>query len=395
MGYLPFLPTSPQFGSPPFHQLYGDVLETGPRRKRRVRMESNDVLNWVRLETILSHIFSSFQSTYSIPNMSLIVPTSLACQDTFEYPSQYQTAEKRCRNWFTMWMAMVSLGIAVAQVYDGEREDTLIPKWYTTFVQHTDEAVLSGIRQQLGQFNEWFPRAGVFIDLCSAQEQPTADFFVRLHIPVWYPWGIAEESRARQNPSYWAKYVPPEHLLQRVHSFLSGVPSPAAPPAQDSEEVDKPWIAFFKNRARRATGPIRTKKPPMKVFHWEKDDNGKWQRIAVLKQLRSDILDDYGKNQKVFNEWDNEWDCCTEMGELDPEEKQAMYEDDEPILPIGKGPLSAVPVPLPALPGPLPALPGLTTSSTRSTTSSTRSVISSISHYGLFLSFGTSIEILA
>ncbi len=63
VGYLPFLPTSPQFGSSPFHVLYNSYLETGPRRKRRVRMDSADVLNWGRLETTLTHIFKSFQST--------------------------------------------------------------------------------------------------------------------------------------------------------------------------------------------------------------------------------------------------------------------------------------------------------------------------------------------
>ncbi|KJA22733.1 hypothetical protein HYPSUDRAFT_201830 [Hypholoma sublateritium FD-334 SS-4] len=99
-GYLPFLPTSPQFGSPPFDQLFNTVLETGSRRKRRVRMDSNDILSWKRLETTLGHIFNSFQTTYSIPDTSPIVPTSLACQDTFEYPSQYLSAEKRCHNWF-------------------------------------------------------------------------------------------------------------------------------------------------------------------------------------------------------------------------------------------------------------------------------------------------------
>ncbi len=29
LAYLPFLPTSPHFGSPPFHQLYNKFLETG------------------------------------------------------------------------------------------------------------------------------------------------------------------------------------------------------------------------------------------------------------------------------------------------------------------------------------------------------------------------------
>ncbi len=332
-GYLPFLPTSPQFGCPPFDQLYNRPLETGTRLKRRVRMDSNDVLNWSRLETTLTHIFKSFQSMYCIPDMSPIVRTSLACQDVFEYPSQFQSAEKRCRNWFAMWMAMVSLGIAVAQIYDGDAEDTLVPKWYTQFVHHTDEVVLAGVRQQLGQFNPWFPRAGVFIDLCSPQEQPTVDFFVRLGIPVWYPWGTAQELRARQNPSYWAKYVPPAHMLQRAHSFLSATPDAPPSAAQGFDVDDRPWLVFFANRARRATGPMPIKKPTMKVFHWKKDDNGQWQRTAVLKQLRSEILDDYGKNQKVFDERTNEWDCCSDMGELDAEERQALWDEtDECVL---------------------------------------------------------------
>ncbi len=336
MGYLPFLPTSPHFGSPPFHQLYNKFLETGPRQKRRVRMDSSDIINWSRLEATLTQIFHSFQSTYCIPDMFRVIETSVACQDPFEYPSQFLSVEKKCRNWFAIYMAMVSLGIAVAQVYDGDTETTLVPKWYTTFVQHTDEALLAGVRQQLGQFHPSFPRAGVFLNLCSSQEQPTVDFFVRLNIPVWYPWGSAEESYARQNPSYWAKYMPPADMLQRAHSFLTGVPGLAPPATQGSEEDNRPWALFFSNRARHATGPITARRPPMKVFHWEKDDSGKWQRIAVLKQLRSETLDEYGKNQKVFDERSNEWDCCTEMGDLDAEERQALADEDfESIVDTG------------------------------------------------------------
>ncbi len=152
-------------------------------------MDSNDIISWSCLEATLAQIFQSFQSTYSIPDMFRLIQTSVACQGVFEYPSQFLSAEKRCRNWFAIWMAMVSLGIAVAQVHDGDKEDTLVPKWYSTFVQHTDEALLAGIRQQLGQFNPLFSRAGVFLNMCSSEEQPTVDFFVSLNIPVWYPWG--------------------------------------------------------------------------------------------------------------------------------------------------------------------------------------------------------------
>lgn len=326
--YLPFLPITPQFGQLPFHELYNNILETGPQRKQQIRMDSNDVLNWKQLEATLAQIFKSFQSTYCIPEMSLIVPTLLACQEAFEYQSQFLSVEKHCRKWFAMSMALVSLGIAIVQISDGDSEDTLIPKWYNTFVQHTDEAVLAGIRQQLGQFTPWYPRAGVFVDLCSSEEQPTVDFFVQLNIPVWYPWGVAEEAEAHRNPSYWTKYTPPAHKLQQARTFLSATPRMAPLPKEHEGDDVQPWTNFFANRARRVIGPMPRKKPNMKVYHWEKDDNGKWQRVAVLKQLRSETLDEYGRNQKVFDERSNEWDCCTDMGELEVDERQALYNEE-------------------------------------------------------------------
>lgn len=220
-GYLPFLPTSPNFYCPPFHILFNDPIGAGARSKRRVRMDSGDVLSWKRLENALAQIFQNFQSNYSIPDMPSIVQTSLACQSEFQYPSQFTTAEKRCRNWFSIWMAMVSLGIAVAQASDRESasESDLVPRWYKTFARYIDEHTMSGIRQQVGQFGAAYPRAGVFIDLSSSQVQPTAEFFVRYGIPVWYLWGTAEEAMARRNPSYWGKYIPPSHLLQRARSY--------------------------------------------------------------------------------------------------------------------------------------------------------------------------------
>ncbi len=44
----------------------------------------------------------------------------------------------------------------------------------------------------------------------------------------------------------------------------------------------------------------------------------KWQRIAVLKQLRSETLAEYGKNQKVFDERTNEWTAALTWENLMP-----------------------------------------------------------------------------
>lgn len=367
--YLPFLPTSPNFQCPPFHTLFNNPVTHGPRRKYRIQMDSNDILNWNRLENTLTQLFRSFQTTYSIPDMPPIIRTSLVCQKEFEFPSQFTTAEKRCRNWFAVWMAMVSFGIAVAEISDGHGEANMVPKWYYDFVRHTDEPTLSGIRQQLGQFTESFSRAGVFVDLCDSQEQPTVDFFVHLNVPVWYRWGPKEESHARNNPNYWQRYFPPAHLLQKAHSFL--IVDPVLLQAVEAD-ADRPWIAFFADRETRATGPMPRKKPTLKIFHWEKDLNsGIWNRIAVVRRFARETLAEYGKRQKHYDERSNEWDCATEMGEKDAEELQAEdwdNSDNEPILPIGARPSPLIAAPAiiypiadnmaPRLSNPLPCVRG-------------------------------------
>lgn len=330
VGYLPFLPISPNLHCPPFHVLFNNPVGIGPRRIR-IQMDSNDILSWNRLENALSQFFRSLQSNYSIPPMSPIIETSL-CHSSFEHPSQFKTAETRCRGWFSIWMAMVSLGIAVAQISDCESDSNEVPQWYKTLARHLgehrrpdehwhlDEHTMSEIRQQLGQFSPTYPRAGVFIDLSDSQVQPTVEFFVRCGIPVWYPWGAKEESLARKNPNHWTKYIPPSHLLQRAHSSaIFDAPTSVAEPS----DHDKPWETFFAERQRRATGPMPARKPTMKVYHWEKDAFGQWNRIQVVLQMQQETLADYGKRQKRFDERSNEWDCCTEMGELDVEELRA------------------------------------------------------------------------
>ncbi len=104
---------------------------------------------------------------------------------------------------------------------------------------------------------------------------------------------------------------------------------------------DKPWELFFAERQRRTTGPTSSKKPTLKVYHWEKDLTGVWNRVLVVRRMQQETLGDYGKQQKKYDDRTNEWDCCTEMGELDAKELQAAdWEnlDDEPILSAGGPP---------------------------------------------------------
>ena len=62
VGYVPFLPLSPNLHCPPFHVLFNNPVGVGPRRIR-IQMDSSDILNWNRLENALSQFSQSLQSS--------------------------------------------------------------------------------------------------------------------------------------------------------------------------------------------------------------------------------------------------------------------------------------------------------------------------------------------
>lgn len=70
------------------------------------------------------------------------------------------------------------------------------------------------------------------------------------------------------------------------------------------------------NREKRMN---RERKPPhtsAPVYVWEvsEDDPRKFIRILVRKADREETLDDFSDAQRRYNSFDNEWDCCAELG---------------------------------------------------------------------------------
>ena len=78
----------------------------------------------------------------------------------------------------------------------------------------------------------------------------------------------------------------------------------------------------------------------MKVFQWTRIEGGGYRRESFYQSENGVHLDNYGKNQKIYNPFSNDWDCCYEFGELSSDEA-AMdddnYDDEYPLMP----PLSA------------------------------------------------------
>jgi len=120
------------------------------------------------------------------------------------------------------------------------------------------------------------------------------------------------------------------------------------------------WKAFFeKRRARnellktretpqdRQARENREKNPPFKrtkVFLWRREENGEYRRESFYQAENGMHLDAYGKNQRIYDAFSNEWDCCEEFGALSVDEfldDDDGIDDDFPMMPP-PGPSSVV-----------------------------------------------------
>ena len=74
---------------------------------------------------------------------------------------------------------------------------------------------------------------------------------------------------------------------------------------------------------QRQARESREKNPPVKktkVFLWKKDEDGVYCRESFFQAENGMHLDAYGRNQKIYDAFSNEWDCCEEFGTLSPDE---------------------------------------------------------------------------
>ena len=92
------------------------------------------------------------------------------------------------------------------------------------------------------------------------------------------------------------------------------------------------WKEFFEKRRlrnehrmaretprERQSRESREKNPPTKktkVFLWSRNERGGYTRESFFQSENGAHLDSFGKSQKVYDAFSNEWDCCEEFGEV-------------------------------------------------------------------------------
>ena len=258
-------------------------------------------------------------------------------------------ALRKGRDWFIVWMALLSYVIASAEdIYSSVKNSVVLakPSWYNILLEHFDAQWLDALyASTVCSFSPQTLRAGVFLELeVFDSYQPLPEFFCRSHVPVWYPWSNDLALR-------YEHLAPLPHQLQEGTTFLTKSPHPSTstrmsspPPFAGSSSTPRPslppcassstrpkhitWAEFilqrkqyYEERVKRETPQNkrirldRLRNPPKtsaKVFEWIEDDNGVLYRQPVSKKMREDVLGSFKASQIYYDPIDNEYDCCEE-----------------------------------------------------------------------------------
>jgi len=331
--HISFLPLKPVFAGYPFQRLFTIPYESYSRFLRgRYSMDLNQTIKWTWVERELQWIIGQLAARYEVPEKerTLVIEKAVAGPTIFDTAREFSTSTHRTKNWFSMYMAMMSFLIAVGLSHCNEsfNDQSKAPDWYTHLLDRQwKEFYVSAIRLTMGVFGPDVHRAGVFLKLTEPHRlQYSVDFFCRFSVPVWYPWSHAEINEAKKSPAV-LRLKPPAHLLQEAVTFLSKEPSPSPvkhssqhPPADET-----PWVKFFAEREERCC-MLRQNETAHKrrqrlgrerqpgtanamVFVWSYDKFGHWYRELQVQEDNVEILHEYEPQDKSYNATFNEWDC--------------------------------------------------------------------------------------
>jgi hypothetical protein len=336
-GWISFFPLTPSLSGPIFeklimprshHHVFDEDLG-------RYFMPSNLLDKWLRVDRDLSDAIYLIRHHYPLPFLYPINTFSFGYTKGHSRSGALHMALRKGRDWFVVWMALLSYVIAGAEDIHSSVKDSVTrakAPWYEILFQHFDAQWLDALyASTVYSFCPQTPRAGVFLELeVFDSYQPLPEFFCRFHVPVWYPW-------SRDLAQRYKHLAPLPHQLQEGTTFLTKSPCPSAstpissvtPSAILSTQPKHiSWAEFILQRKRRYDERVeketpqqqqvrlaRLRNPPKisaKVFEWIEDDNGNLCRQAVSKKMREDTLDSYLASQIYYDPIENEYDCCIE-----------------------------------------------------------------------------------
>jgi len=268
---------------------------------------------------------------------------------------------RRSKDWFVVWMALLSFVIAHAEdLYPRVQNSARFVKthWHNLLLEHFNPQWLDALlASTICSFSRHTPRTGVFLDFSVFNpNQPSPEFFCQFHVPVWYCW-----TKEMANQPKFAHLAPLLYQLQEGATIITKSPHPLMPAplppspvtsslppaASSSRPKSQTWVEFLTRRQKRYEERVQKETPQQKqvrlsrllnppkisakVFEWVVNDDGDLFREAVPKKMREDVLSDYPPHQVYYDPIENEYDCCEEYDSGAPGESSNDYVNDDTI----------------------------------------------------------------
>ena len=341
--FLSFVPLRPSFEGDAFGSLR-DILSfvIGPDSDDHFYLHEDKAAEWAQLQDWLLYISAILEQTINTyPSLKPIPPSLLGFQKRFTSLRLARIQATISRDWFVIWMGLLSFKIAAVSDWFGLLAEKNIPQiWLNDFG-----------RSSVCHFSENCPRAGIILDWLETDKnmkKPPVEWFTAHHVPVWYPW-TQDHANACAKPQF-AYLRPPVELIQMATTFspIPGItvtnqtttshttPPPASAhmsqkefnAARNAYVKTKPWAPFFEARAQqnevqlqretdqqRQTRLNREKNPPTvsaEVYEWDwsEEDPFVLVRTRVPAKSRVDTLEDYEVSQCRYDSFKNVWDVC-------------------------------------------------------------------------------------
>ena len=331
-GWISFFPLMPYMYGPIFEKLamppkYMFLVDDA---SGTVAMPDKPMSQWLRLEQDLSYAVDLIRTHYNLPFIYPL-PPSIFGYDKTHSPSGLHMAMRKARDWYVVWMVLLSYVIAQAEsIFAGQKDSDLSSTlgWYKILQEHFDLQWLEGLTAStVYSFSPHTERAGVFLELISKEKmQPSVEWFYYYHVPVWYAW----DQHIARNPEY-SHLAPLHYQLQNSTTTITRSPTPhfsASRPPEHPAPKPLTWLQFlFKSQARyqehilketdrqkqvRLSRLLNPPKRTAKVFEWVRNSAGDLIRESVSARMREETLGFYPTNQIYYDPIENEYDCCEE-----------------------------------------------------------------------------------
>ncbi|KAH6910964.1 hypothetical protein BKA70DRAFT_1099653 [Coprinopsis sp. MPI-PUGE-AT-0042] len=363
-GWMCFIPMSrSHFFCPPFSTLARLPAYHYDEKKYGYMMDPSVCNNWDALADTVLDVAVRLRGHVDRGAVLPHHPRGWGYHKVYQNPRKLQALMHASRDWFLVWMGVISFLVACSIVNEAETnkgkekdqdEDTLAQR---EALLRRDVRNLQAWEKMLGEYPHLIPFVeqlgsspitnfgmpgtpppcvGLVVDFIQPDHpsQPSIPWLAAKDVPVWYPWNERAHQHALKNGL--EKFIPPPHMLQAHHTFLNYQPSlsfphqppPSAPAAQfavDRKQAIDTILAKYEERAAKvrhtwsqgeAQAAAQRERQPattnaqVELYTIDFESPSKLLRETVVKAAREDTINEHPDNQRRYFPELNLWVCC-------------------------------------------------------------------------------------